>query len=210
VIIFNLIIILTVIAYPLYLIIKWGIVFFFYGKDYEPPPPNLSGKLHEPPSQIKPYLVDSLVNKNLTPSHRSISSTLLWFVKQKYLNISYKDTFNKLGTRKRQFFLTLENDKLRDIPKLNSAEQRLLGFIFQGNDNNIATFDEIKSYGLRKATITHQFWGYWKNSILLEMIEKNLLDPDSYVIKGAVGKELLIIITIFIGTILKTDHPLLI
>ena len=87
-------------AYPVYLIIKWVLLYLHYGKEERPVGVNLSGKLHEPPDDLKPYFVDTLLNDTLSPTGRSISSTLLYLVKEKWLKISYKDKYDLLGNRK--------------------------------------------------------------------------------------------------------------
>lgn len=186
-----------VIAYPLFLLIKWGLIFFEVGKDYKPLQTNLSGKLHEPPSDLKPYYVDTLTNRTLTPSGNSISSTILYLIKLKYIKISYKDKWDTLGNRKRNYYLELDETKAKDITKLSKLEQRFLAFIFQGV-GNIATFSEIKSYGIRKASVTHEFWGYWKDQVVYELVKKEFIDKNSYFTKGYIQKELFAIGTVIV------------
>jgi len=188
---------LLIVSYPLYLAVKWVLIFFTYGKDSRPPEVNLSGKLHEPPSNLEPYFVDTLVNKFMLPTGRSISSTLLELVRKKIIRLSYK----KGGTpSKRKYYFELDENKAKEIPDLPKIEQRLLAFIFQGS-NEVATFSEIKTYGVRKAGITHRFWEYWKEEVPFRMVEKYLIDKESYFAKENLGRDLSILFTVTIASI---------
>ncbi len=178
--------------YPLYLLIKLGLIYIIYGREEKTPEVNLSGKLHEPPSDLKPYYVDTLVNKTLTPSGRSVSSAILELVRLKYIKISYNDRSDSLGNRKREYYLVLEETKAREISKLSDLEQRLLAFIFQGV-GNIASFSEIKTYHIKKASVTREFWKYWEDQTSYQLVKMGYIDKESYYFQKLLNRELAII-----------------
>jgi uncharacterized membrane protein len=174
-------IIVPFIVYLLYVVIKWEIIFLRYGNDIEPPDIKSSAKLLGPPSEMKPYIVDALVNKTLKPSGRSVSSTILELMREGFIEISYKDKFNSTGTRKRSYFLQLNDKKVKEINKLPVLEKRLLAFVFQGK-GSIASFEKIKSLHIREASSTRDFWKFWEDHIVHEMMKMGLIDKDSYYI----------------------------
>ena len=191
---------LVIIAYPSYLLLRWGIIFLQVGKEEELPEVNLSGKLHEPPNNLKPYFVDTLLNKTLTPSGRSISSTLLELVRIGFIRILYKDKITPSGARKRRYYLEFNEKKAGEIINLPRIEQRLLAFIFQGV-GNVATFSEIKTYGIRKASVTRKFWKYWKDEVVYELVKMGFIDEDSYFTEGFFRKELVAVFSVITFTL---------
>lgn len=177
-------------AYPVYIVILWGFIYLKFGKEDIAPVANLSGKLHEPPNDLKPYIVDTLVNKTLTPSGRSVSSTILELVRLGFVGISYKDRVDSFGNRSREYFLELIATKAKNINDLPQMEQRLLAFVFQGSAAHVS-FSKVKNYLIKKHSTTREFWKYWKDQIMFDLMRGNIVNKSSYWIEKFVytGKE---------------------
>lgn len=176
-------------AYPLFIIIKLLILSVGRISEDVVPQVNISGKLHEPPNSLKPYFVNAITNKTLTPSGCSVSSTILDLVRQQYIQISYSDESDAMGNRKREYFLTLLDSKAREVSKLSSLEQRLIAFVFQGSGNKVS-FQEIKNYHIREAAVTAEFWKYWKEEIVYQMVKLGYIDKYSYYLRIYLKEEL--------------------
>jgi uncharacterized membrane protein len=128
--IINLLVILAVIAIPVWRIIYWFFVWKRVGDDKPTPEVNLSGKLHEPPSELEPALVEALSSWNMTPTTKSIVGTVLNLVRKKVLEIKGEKKASFFGSSKYSYSLKIKNMKYIVDEKLSKREKSLVDLLF--------------------------------------------------------------------------------
>ncbi len=117
------VILLLLSVFVVYRIIVWIKRWVAYGKDNMLPEVNSAGLLHEPPSDLAPIYVETLMKGN--PSNKSIVATILELVRNKNLEIKFiKNGKKTFFGHSNQYLLVLKNKQ-----KLNKPEKLLLNWI---------------------------------------------------------------------------------
>ncbi|BCX14500.1 MAG: hypothetical protein KatS3mg088_183 [Patescibacteria group bacterium] len=147
----GLLIALVILAFVLWRLVHWFLLWYKYGKDPKVERVNLSGKLHEPPSDLHPIYVQALVQKGRIDS-KAVISTIIDLVRRKALAFRKEKVKSFLGGYKDKFSLVLL-DKSKAV---NKYEKDLIGLFFDSKDE--LSFDEIKKIGIRKTRETTSFW----------------------------------------------------
>jgi uncharacterized membrane protein len=89
---FQVISIILLIIFIIAWIIFWTYVWFKYGKEYHLDTPKY---IHNPPSNLEPALVESLVNQGLNITPNSFSATILDLARKKYIKIEAQQTLSQ-------------------------------------------------------------------------------------------------------------------
>ena len=175
----------------------WRVIFWYkrwkkYGKELPEPEVNLSGKLHEPPSDLHPIFVEALLNGNKVTG-KSITATIIELARRKIVFFEKGKKKKFLGGMKNEYHLCLK-DKNYSTKTLNKYEKDLVKLIF-GNEEKVS-FDEIKNMGKQKPTATSKFWREITSKAKEELINLGFLD------KEADKQKVLIIVEVILGFIL--------
>ncbi|KKQ53887.1 MAG: putative membrane protein [Candidatus Woesebacteria bacterium GW2011_GWC1_38_13] len=177
--IFKLVLLLLLVAIPLWRLIYWFFVWKRVGDDKPTPQVNLSGKLHEPPSDLEPALVEALSSWNMMSTSKSIVGTVLNLVRKKVLEIKAEKGKSLFGTTKYSYSLKIINMKYIVDEKLSEREKNLVNFLFLRKGKDEIKFSEIKNMGMTDRTSANKFWRDWQKKAVDELVDLGLLDPES-------------------------------
>lgn len=186
------------------------------------PSVNLADKLHEPPSDLPPAMVESLVKLNKNFSSNVFLSTILSLVQKRTIKIKSVKGTNFWGLSKYEYSL-LKGEKFtqhhQDGAGFNGKdnlldfEREVLDFLFDdialGREE--ISFKEIKKYSQSHSTSSYDFFQKFKKkafeNLLGTYVEKVPADIKkkgrSLLKKGFIGQFLYFIILIFGFIILK-------
>lgn len=144
--------------FVLYRIIIWTKRFIKYGKDDKLPEVNLANSLHEPPSELEPILVETMLVG--APTGKSIVATILELVRRKILAIDFiKGGKKTLFGSKDQYFLKILKEK-----NISKNERLLINYLFEENNDKKLDFEEIKKFGMTRRMETVEFWRNWQKN----------------------------------------------
>ena len=183
-------IILLLIAIPVWRLVYWFFVWKRVGDDKPTPEVNLSGKLHEPPDELEPALVEALSSWNMMPTSKSIVGTILNLVRKKVLEIKVERGKTLFGNTKYDYSLKIVNMKYIVDEKLSEREKNLVNFLFIRKGKDEIKFSEIKNMGATDRTSAFNFWKKWQKDAVGELIDIGLIDPDSKKTKDKLVKEM--------------------
>jgi uncharacterized membrane protein len=131
--------------------VYWFLTWYKYGRDPKLPEVNLSGKLHEPPSDLHPIYVQALLNKGKLDG-KAITATIIELVRRKILAFKKEKVKKFFGGYKDEYSLIL----LDRNGEMNKYEKRLVDLLFETQDT--ISFSDIKSLGRKKPTSVSYFW----------------------------------------------------
>lgn len=151
------------------------------------PSVNLADKLHEPPSDLPPAMVESLVKLNKNFSSNVLLSTILSLVQRRIIKVKSVKGTNFWGLSKYEYSL-LKGEKFtphhidgagfNDKDNLLDFEKEVLDFLFDdialGREE--ISFKEIKKYSQSHSTSSYDFFQKFKKkafeNLLGEYVEK--------------------------------------
>ncbi|WKZ25508.1 MAG: DUF2207 domain-containing protein [bacterium] len=192
-------VLVLVLIFAIYRIMVWIKKWVKYGKDNRLPEVNAAGLLHEPPSEISPVFVETLLKGN--PTGKSIVSTVLELVRRKVLEIDFiKNGKKTFFGAKDQYFLRLKNPKL----KTTKMESDLLGLLFTTTKTKL-DFDDIKILGKKYPSKTSSFWIKWQKDA-----KEGLKKLGFYEEKSLKYQTKAIVETVFVGILVTFGSPFLV
>ena len=175
---------------PLWRFLYWFNKWRVFGDDAPLPEVNLAGKLHEPPSDLEPVLVETLLAaETYKPSSKSVVATIIDLVRKKILSIEREEKKSLWG--KRSEYILLKNEAVLRKSKLGSHELKLIHFLFGYGVKRI-TFNEMKNIAMRKPTSTRSFWEGWQKDAFDNLIQKGFIDKESKKVREKLSLELII------------------
>ncbi|OGC70653.1 hypothetical protein A2415_01715, partial [candidate division WWE3 bacterium RIFOXYC1_FULL_39_7] len=192
----KLVLVLGLIALPIWRLLYWFFVWKRVGDDKPTPQVNLSGKLHEPPSDLEPALVEALSSWNMMSTSKSIVGTVLNLVRKKVLEIKAEKGKSLFGTTKYSYSLKIINMKYIVDEKLSEREKNLVTFLFLRKGKDEIKFSEIKNMGMTDRASAHNFWKKWREKAVDELVDQGLLEPESKKAKDRFIKESVIFIAL--------------
>ena len=160
---------------PIWRVIVWYKRWRKFGKDLPVPEVNLSGKLHEPPSDLHPIFVEALLNGNKVTG-KSITATIIELARRKILSFERERVKKFLGGMKNEYCLILK-DKSYSTKALNKYEEDLIDLIFDGKEK--ITFKEIKNVGRERPSETSKFWQGLTTKVKGELLALDFLDKEA-------------------------------
>ena len=186
-----------------YWIYKW----FKIGRDEPLPEVNLAGKLHEPPSDLPPVLVETLNNWNLCPTGKSLVASILELARRKIVGVGREKRVQKLGIlgKSEEYYLVLKNEDILSVKSKEASplEKRLLDFIF--SSGNKVSFDQIKKFGTTKPSSTMEFWKWWRENPKEELVARGFLERESFEAEKKLDRD--IILTVIFTVIYAFSFP---
>jgi len=167
--------------------IYWVRMWRKYGDDAPLPEINLAGTLHEPPSELPPVAVETLMNMGTTATGKSITATLLDLMHKKTITLIPPEGKTFWGTGKKDFSLKLERGKVKN---LNEPEEKLINFLFANMD--IVSRNDIKNRGKVAPSTTRSFWEDWKKLGKKILMFSGILDTHANMLKQKMGRDILV------------------
>jgi len=167
--------------------IKRVTAFFKYQKDQPLPKVNLANRLWEPPSNVAPAQIESLLakKKNLTP--KAFTATILSLIQKRFLKL--KRSRQKQGFFKKnyQYFLVKIN---KNRQAADPTQKKVLNYLnkigFAKVKDNNRTIDnalslkKIINWSKRNQTISHNFFNNLKESAFEENLTMGFFDKQAH------------------------------
>ncbi|PIU34363.1 hypothetical protein COT03_02325, partial [Candidatus Shapirobacteria bacterium CG07_land_8_20_14_0_80_39_18] len=140
------------------------------------PKVNLSGKLHEPPSDLPPAAVEALIKSGKRFSSNTFLAMILFLVLRRIIKI--KSTPKKTFFGKTAYDYSLgKGEKFTKIG-LKNFEEDLVGFIFDkaGRGESEVSFEQIKRYSRDNQSTSYQFFKDFKDGAYNGLIDYGFLE----------------------------------
>jgi len=157
------------------------------GKDKPLPEVNLSGKLHEPPSDLLPPAVECLLAGKKQVTSKSVVSLIINLVNKKVIKIEAKKLHgvNLLGWAKGNYeYKLVRRESMRACGgvSLHSIEQDLLEFLFEkcGKGEKEVSFEQIKKYARTHKTTSYSFFQDFGKAGFEHCLDEGLFDRQSH------------------------------
>jgi len=147
-------------------IIRYLVLRRKYGMGAKLPEANLSGTLHEPPSELPPAMVEGLLKGGVNYSPSVFLATILSLVQRRIIKIKSepkKTFFGKTG-----YEYSLVKAEKYGNEKLLDFEKDLLEFVFSGADE--VSFKQIKKDVQSSPTISSKFFLKFKKNSYEELL----------------------------------------
>ena len=165
--------------------VYWFLIWHKYGKDPKLPEVNLSGQLHEPPSDLHPIYVQALLDKGKIDG-KVITATIIELARRKILAFKKEQTAGFLGSYKNEYSLVL----LDRNGEMNKYEKELVNLLFDSAET--ITFSDIKKLGSEKPVLMFSFWRDLAAS-RKDLVSLGFLDKTALQMRGRLAIELFII-----------------
>jgi uncharacterized membrane protein len=164
---------------------------WLFGKDQPLPLASLSGKLHEPPSDLIPSAVECLITGRAKITPKAVVASIINLVNKKIIKIQSKKKSDRniLGWSSTHYEYSLLLVKDPDKAKLTTAEKELIDFIF----NDIArrekevSFEDIKKYPQSNRMTAYNFFKDFQKDSFKECLDQNLYEPKSHIFSKKPG-----------------------
>ena len=169
--------------------------FWKYGKDDPLPQINLSGRWWEPPSEIDPAQVDTLLSGGGILKQRTFTAMVLSLVADRFYKINRSDQKEGLIFKKYKYFLEKISENKKK-PTMGQAETMgLLDSIML--DTNIISFDEITDWVKSHPMTANDFFtSRLPEAAKTENLEEGFFNVES---ENQIKKYNFIIFYIFLG-----------
>lgn len=169
--------------YPISKCIYWIRTWWAIGRDDKLPEVNLAGKLHEPPSDTPPALVESFMHWDMHPTGKGVVATIIDLTRRKIIKINETHSRNFLGMANDKYSLELVDPDA----EVSLMEARLIDFIFESGD--VVSFDTIKNLSKNRPSSTYEFWKHWKEDLEDELKASGFLTQESEDAKKQIDRD---------------------
>ncbi len=177
----------------IYWLLRWKKM----GKDLPLPAINLSGSLHEPPSDLEPSLVEAILSPHYLPGENSLTATLLELCRRKYLKITQEEKKPLMGLFKRNpeiWFEVVGKNNSKIV--LSKNEEKILNLLYLNNVQKRSKSEILKK--LQSDSLASIHFQAWKSNFPKLLLEQGLLDTQSDKEKQRITIEIVLIIIGFV------------
>jgi uncharacterized membrane protein len=196
--------------FVIFRVLYWTWKWWKEGRDLPPPTVNLAGTLHDPPSDLEPGMVETLLAPNLKPTGKAITATIINLIRKKAITLTSEKQTAALGifSRKDKYFLAQNPDY--DKSKMTDLETELMHFLFFLKKGGKVALDTVKKMGKTEPEKTRNFWKEWQKDCLANLAEDGYLELGNYKESFKIGRESgTFMVAGFVGLWFLAPNPIL-